>query len=172
MGYTRSIHEILTSVSEPWQPREVAAANGSVVRVARMLGEFPWHHHDEDELFICWEGAFRIEMRGRASVDLAPGELFVVPRGTEHRPVADEPAVALVFEREETLQYTATERPAHVRSFSRDCSARAAPIWVTTLFCSSGGGSTAGMPSASIQSSRVQPIVWKRCSASCSPTSA
>ena len=100
-----SIPDTLAALTEPWQPRDLAAANGSVVRVARMLGEFSWHHHDEDELFICWEGAFRIEMRGQASVDLAPGELFVVPRGTEHRPVADEPAVALVFEREETLQY-------------------------------------------------------------------
>ena len=105
MGYTRSIHEILASVSEPWQPRELAAANGSVVRVARMLGEFPWHHHDEDEMFLCWEGSFRIEMESRPAVELTPGAAFVVPRGVEHRPVADEPAVTLLFEREETRQY-------------------------------------------------------------------
>jgi quercetin dioxygenase-like cupin family protein len=100
-----SIPEIATAIIEPWQPRDLATANGAVVRLARLEGEFPWHHHDEDELFLCWEGSFRIELAGQSPVTLEAGELFVVPRGTEHRPVADAPAYTLLFEREETKQH-------------------------------------------------------------------
>ncbi len=100
-----SIAQIPGEVTDAWRPRDLASANGSVVRVARLLGEFPWHHHDEDELFLCWEGGFRIEMRGREAVTLSAGDLFMVPAGVEHRPVADEPAVTLLFERDETQQY-------------------------------------------------------------------
>jgi mannose-6-phosphate isomerase-like protein (cupin superfamily) len=105
MTEVTSIPALLNDITEPWQPRDVATANGAVLRVARLLGEFRWHHHDEDELFLCWEGAFRIEMHGREAVELRAGDVFVVPRGVEHRPVAESPAVALLIEREETLQY-------------------------------------------------------------------
>lgn len=100
-----SIPATLETVAEPWQPRDLAVANGSAVRIARLHGEFPWHHHDEDELFLCWEGSFRIEVADGEAVTLSAGELFVVPRGVEHRPVAESPAVALLFERQETAQY-------------------------------------------------------------------
>jgi mannose-6-phosphate isomerase-like protein (cupin superfamily) len=100
-----SIAQVIAAIDAPWEPQDLVVANDAVVRIARFDGEFPWHHHDEDELFLCWDGQFRIDMEGRESVVLSAGELFVVPAGVRHRPVADEPAHGLMLERPETKQY-------------------------------------------------------------------
>ncbi|MEC3955076.1 cupin domain-containing protein [Nocardia sp. CDC153] len=100
-----SIPATLATLPGPFQQRELARVNDSVIRVAQIHGEFPWHHHDEDELFLCWDGTFRLELENHAPVTLTPGELFTVPRGVRHRPVADEPAHVVLIERPETTQY-------------------------------------------------------------------
>jgi quercetin dioxygenase-like cupin family protein len=103
---SENVERIADSISEPWKPVVVAEANGFQMKVARLHGEFPWHAHDaEDELFYCTEGSFRIELEGEDAVVLQAGDVFVVPSGRRHRPVADEPAVTILFEPAETKQY-------------------------------------------------------------------
>ncbi len=105
MDQPTSITTAIAALDGPWQPADLATANETIVRVARLDGAFPWHRHDEDEMFLCWDGSFVIEMRDRPSVTLRSGDLFVVPCGVEHRPVADDVAHAILVERPDTLQY-------------------------------------------------------------------
>ena len=104
-GGTISIPAAAKGRVRPFEPLDLVIVNDAVVRIAAIEGEFPWHHHDEDELFLCWEGGFRIEVRDGEPVELVTGDLYVVPRGIEHRPVAERRAVVLLLERPETLQY-------------------------------------------------------------------
>ncbi len=96
---------VASGIERPWEPVDVVTVNDSMIRMARAHGEFPWHEHAEDELFLCWSGRFTIELEGADPVALEPGRLFVVPKGARHRPVAYEPAVVLLIEKPETKQY-------------------------------------------------------------------
>jgi mannose-6-phosphate isomerase-like protein (cupin superfamily) len=88
----------LATFSEHWQPRTVGTFNGHDLMVVKVRGEFVWHaHEDTDDFFLVLEGRIAIELRDR-TVELGPGELFVVPRGVEHRPVAKEEAHLLLIE--------------------------------------------------------------------------
>jgi mannose-6-phosphate isomerase-like protein (cupin superfamily) len=95
--------EKLSTFDERWSPRIVAELNGQHVKLAKLEGEFVWHSHaDEDELFLVVKGKLTIELRDGA-VDLGPGQMVVVPRGVEHRPVADGEVHLLLFEPAGTL---------------------------------------------------------------------
>lgn len=92
------ISDRLGRVSEHWRPKIIAELNGQEVKIVKIKGAFPWHHHEDiDEMFLCWKGRFRLEFRDR-TVELSSGDCIVVPRGVEHRPVADEEAEILLFE--------------------------------------------------------------------------
>jgi mannose-6-phosphate isomerase-like protein (cupin superfamily) len=88
----------LATFSEHWQPRTVGTFNGHDLMVVKVRGEFVWHaHEDTDDFFLVLQGRIAIQLRDR-TVELGPGELFVVPRGVEHRPVANEEAHLLLIE--------------------------------------------------------------------------
>jgi len=93
-----NVHEKLALFSDHWNPRVVAELNGQHVKLVKFKGEFVWHDHaNEDEMFFVIRGRFRMEFRDH-SVSLSEGEFVVVPRGVEHRPVADEEVEVMLFE--------------------------------------------------------------------------
>ena len=93
-----NLSEKLALINEHWRPKVVGELNGQEMKVVKFQGEFPWHHHEnEDEMFMALKGNFRIEFRDK-TVELSEGEFIVVPRGVEHRPVADEEVEVLLFE--------------------------------------------------------------------------
>ncbi len=90
--------EKLALVTEHWSPRVVARLNDDEIKVVKVQGEFVWHSHDDtDELFLVVAGTLTIRLRDR-DVVLEPGQLFVVPRGVEHCPVADDEVHAVLIE--------------------------------------------------------------------------
>jgi mannose-6-phosphate isomerase-like protein (cupin superfamily) len=98
-----NLAESLDKIQNHWEPHIVGELNGQHVKLAKVKGEFVWHHHqNEDELFLVLGGVLKLELRDR-TVNLAPGEFFIVPRGVDHRPVAEEEVHLLMFEPASTL---------------------------------------------------------------------
>ena len=98
-----TLTEKLGLFSSHWDPKIIAELNGQHVKLAKIKGEFVWHHHEhEDELFLVLRGSFDLHYRDRV-VTLREGELVVVPRGVEHRPVAAEECSILLFEPASTV---------------------------------------------------------------------
>ena len=90
-------------IHEYWKPYVAGELNGQMVKLDKLKGEFVWHHHEnEDELFLVVKGRFRMDLRDKP-IWLEEGEFLVVPRGVEHRPVAEEEAWILLFEPASTL---------------------------------------------------------------------
>lgn len=89
--------------NDHWSPKIVGELNDSYVKLVKIKGEFVWHHHDnEDELFLVVKGRFRMELKNK-HVWIEEGEFFIVPRGVEHRPVAEEETWLLLLEPKSTL---------------------------------------------------------------------
>lgn len=104
--------QIATSLTELWSPRVVAEIDDSYVKVAKVQGSLAWHSHDnEDELFLVLKGHLRIELED-GNVELGEGEMFVVPKGVRHNPVAEQECLIMLVERKATLHTgdTVTEK--------------------------------------------------------------
>lgn len=98
-----SLAEKFSRFTDRWSPKVVGELNGQQVKLAKLEGSFIWHKHDEeDELFLVHRGRLRLEFRDRV-VELSAGEFLIVPRGVEHRPVADEEVEVVLFEPAGTL---------------------------------------------------------------------
>jgi mannose-6-phosphate isomerase-like protein (cupin superfamily) len=105
--------------ADRWSPKIVADLNDSHVKLAKVQGEFVWHHHaDEDELFLVVRGELTIELRDGA-VNVGPGELVVIPRGVEHRPVAREEVELVLVEPKGTKHTGDVESDLTVREYQR-----------------------------------------------------
>lgn len=93
----------LSLFSDYWNPKIVGELNGQHVKLVKLKGEFVWHKHDaEDELFLVLDGHLKIEFRDK-TIEIEPNEFVIVPKGTEHRPVADQEVSVLLFEPASTL---------------------------------------------------------------------
>ncbi len=102
MNETINIAEKLALFDELWTPKIIGELNGQQVKLAKLQGELMWHaHDDEDEMFLVLDGELTIEMRDR-SVHLKKGEMYIVPRGVEHNPIANNGASVLLFEPAQT----------------------------------------------------------------------
>ena len=98
-----NLDQKLSLFSDHWNPRIVGELNGQHVKLAKLKGEFVWHHHEhEDELFYVVKGKLRMEFRDK-TVEMESGEMIVVPKGVEHKPVADEEVHVMLFEPASTL---------------------------------------------------------------------
>lgn len=114
-----NLRDKLALFTEHWSPRIIAELNGQHVKLVKLLGEFDWHHHaDEDELFLVVHGRFRMDFRDHVEW-VEEGELLVVPRGVEHRPVAETEAHVLLFEPATTLNTGNVETARTVRELER-----------------------------------------------------
>jgi mannose-6-phosphate isomerase-like protein (cupin superfamily) len=108
-------HRVAAQLSEFWSPRVVAEVDDVYVKVAKVKGTLTWHAHDnEDELFYILKGRLRIEME-KQSVELSEGDVYVVPKGVRHNPVAEEECHVMLIERK-TTQHTGTEVMDKTRS--------------------------------------------------------
>lgn len=98
-----NLNEKLAQFDDHWAPRVIGELNGQLVKIAKVQGEFVWHHHEaEDELFYVVKGELQLLFRDR-EVTLRPGEFCIVPRGVEHKPVAKEEVHLMLFEPASTL---------------------------------------------------------------------
>jgi len=103
MQKVASPKQVAESLTELWSPRVVSELDDSYVKVAKVHGTFGWHNHEhEDELFLVLKGCLRIEMES-GPVVLNEGDMFVVPKGVQHNPVAEQECLVMLIERKSTL---------------------------------------------------------------------
>jgi mannose-6-phosphate isomerase-like protein (cupin superfamily) len=103
-GSVTDLIEAFAAIREHWSPVVIGELNGQQVKAAKFKGAFIWHHHAaEDEMFLVHRGRLRMEYRDRVE-ELVAGQFVIVPRGVEHRPVADEEVEVVLFEPASTVR--------------------------------------------------------------------
>jgi len=114
-----NLDRAFAAFSDHWSPRIAADLNGQQVKLAKFKGEFVWHSHEhEDEMFLVHKGSFTMEFRDKR-VELKAGEFLVVPRGVEHRPVAQDEVEVILFEPAATLNTGTATDSRTVRDLKR-----------------------------------------------------
>jgi mannose-6-phosphate isomerase-like protein (cupin superfamily) len=117
MSAVVSPKQVATSLTEFWSPRVIGEVDDAYIKVAKVQGSLAWHSHEnEDELFLVLKGHLRIEMEAGV-VELGEGEMYVVPKGVRHNPVADDECQIMLIERKSTL-HTGTEMTEKTRSLA------------------------------------------------------
>lgn len=105
------LRDQFAQIQEYWRPKVVGVLNGQEVKLVKFKSEFVWHHHDnEDELFMPIRGSMYIEFRDR-TIEIRQGEFFIVPRGIEHRPRAEQEIECMIFEPAATRNTGNVEHP-------------------------------------------------------------
>lgn len=103
MSRVVSPHQVVASLTEYWSPRIIAEVDDAYIKVAKVMGSFDWHSHDhEDEMFLVLKGQLRLQME-QGDVLLNQGDMFVVPKGVRHNPIADEECHVMLIERKSAL---------------------------------------------------------------------
>jgi quercetin dioxygenase-like cupin family protein len=107
-----------TDLTDHWSPKVIGQVNNQYVKVAKLIGEFVWHKHDdEDELFQVLRGSMRIQIKGQPDVQLSAGDFCVIPRGTFHNPIAEKECwIALI--KTVTTQHTGDVQTPRTRSIN------------------------------------------------------
>jgi mannose-6-phosphate isomerase-like protein (cupin superfamily) len=117
MSSVVSPRQVAASLTEFWSPRVIGEVDDAYIKVAKLQGSLAWHsHEDEDELFLVLKGRLRIELEDSV-VELDEGEMYVVPKGTRHNPVAENECQVMLIERKSTL-HTGTEKTEKTRSLA------------------------------------------------------
>ena len=117
MSDVASPKSIAASLVEFWSPRVIGEVNDTYIKVAKLHGSLAWHsHEEEDELFLVLKGRLRIELEG-STVELGEGEMYIVPKGVRHNPVAEDECQIMLIERKSTL-HTGTITTEKTRSLA------------------------------------------------------
>ncbi|HET7228906.1 MAG TPA: cupin domain-containing protein [Longimicrobium sp.] len=133
MEGVRNLAAEFGGINRHWSPRVIAAANGQYVKLAKVQGEFVWHSHAaEDEIFIIHRGRLTLRFRDRPDVTLGEGDLYVVPKGVEHCPVAKEECWLMLLEPAETKHTGDVETPL-TRSIDEQVAAGAIAAGAPTM---------------------------------------
>ena len=113
-----NIKDKLGLFDEHWTPKVIGSLNGQHVKLAKLKGEFIWHDHkNEDELFLVIQGELIIEFRDRNPAHIGPGEMIIVPKGVEHKPIAKEEVHVLLFEPQNILHTGDVEHELTVKNW-------------------------------------------------------